>query len=109
MTHYLIAQMKIKDDGWIPEYAEHVLGIVTRHGGKYLSRSTNITALEGESSDVDLVAILSFPSMNALRAFLADPEYAPFAKARQAGTDSRFIAVDASDAANAIPYLEASA
>ena len=109
VTHYLIAQIKINDDKWIPEYAANVLGIVTKHGGKYLSRSTNITSLEGESLGVDLVAILSFPSMNALRAFLSDPEYAPFAKARQAGTDSHFIAIDATDAANAIPYLEASA
>jgi len=40
-----------------------------------------------------------------------DPEkcadYAPYAKARQAGTDSYFIAIDSADAAGAIPYLTA--
>jgi len=106
MTHYLIAQIKVNDDKWIPDYAANVLDIVTRYGGRYLSRSSNITALEGNPPDMDMLAIIAFPDMEALQGFLADPEYAPFAKARQSGTDSHFVAVDSTDAANAIPYLD---
>jgi uncharacterized protein (DUF1330 family) len=43
--------------------------------------------------------------MESLQAFVNDPEYAPFAKARQEGTDSQLFAVDSSDAAATIPYL----
>ena len=53
----------------------------------------------------DLVAIIEFPTMEALKAFVADPDYAPYAQARQAGSDSFFLAADASDVAGTIPYL----
>ena len=107
MTNYLIAQVKVNDDSWIPDYAAKVHDIVDRHGGKYLSRSGNITTIEGNQSDANLVAIIEFPSMDALQAFIAEPDYAPYAAARQAGTDSQFIAIDSTDAAGTIPYLTA--
>ena len=42
MTVFLIADVKVTDDAWIPEYATQVHDIVAKHGGKYLSRSGNI-------------------------------------------------------------------
>jgi len=107
MAHYLIAQVKVNDDSWIPEYAAKVHDIVHRHGGKYLSRSGNITTLEGEESTLSLVAIIEFPTEESLHAFVNDPDYAPYAKARQDGTDSHFIVIDATDVAGTIPYLAA--
>ena len=105
MAHYLIAQVKVNDDSWIPDYAANVHDMVHRHGGKYLSRSGNITTLEGEECTADLIALIEFPTEDALNAFMADPDYAPYAKARQAGTDSQLIGIDATDAAGTIPYL----
>ena len=37
MTVYVIADVKVTDDSWVPDYAANVLGIVHKHGGKYLS------------------------------------------------------------------------
>ena len=105
MTHYLIAQVKVNDDSWIPDYAANVHDIVHRHGGKYLSRSGNVTTLEGEESTANLIALVEFPTEDAMNAFIADPDYAPYAKARQAGTESQFVGIDATDAAGTIPYL----
>ena len=105
MSHFLIAQVKVNDDSWIPEYAAKVHDIVHRHGGKYLSRSGKIETLEGPASTANLVAVIKFPTSEALHGFVADPEYAPFAKARQDGTDSHFIAIDDTDVAGTIPYL----
>jgi uncharacterized protein (DUF1330 family) len=105
MAHYLIAQVKVNDDSWIPEYAANVHGMVHRHGGKYLSRSGNVTTLEGRESTADLVALIEFPTEAAMQEFMADPDYAPFAQARIAGTDSQLIGIDASDAAGTISYL----
>ena len=105
MTVFLIASVKVTDDAWVPEYAAKVHDIAAKHGGKYLSRSANINAIEGEAPDATLVALLQFPAMGALEAFVKDPEYAPFAKARQAGSISRFYAIDDTDAAGSIPYL----
>ena len=48
MPAYLIAEVKINDDSWVPEYAAKVHDIAAKHGGRYLSRSGNITTLEGD-------------------------------------------------------------
>lgn len=105
MAHYMIAQVKVNDDSWMPEYAANVHGLVHRHGGKYLSRSGSVTTLEGKESTADVVALIEFPSEKAMQNFMADPEYAPYAQARISGTDSQLIGIDASDAAGSIPYL----
>lgn len=105
MTAYLIADVKVTDDAWIPEYAEKVHDIVHKHGGKYLSRSGNITNIEGEPLDTTLIALLEFPSVEAAQAFINDPDYARFAKARQDGTVSKFNIIDDTDLAGTIPYL----
>jgi uncharacterized protein (DUF1330 family) len=105
MAYYVIVQVKVNDDSWIPEYAEKVHHMVHRHGGKYLSRSGNVTTLEGEESTADLIALMEFPDQDAARGFMTDPDYAPFAQARIAGTDSQMVGIDATDAAGSIPYL----
>ena len=90
MPAYMICHVAVEDDAWIPEYSANVHDIVHRHGGKYLSRSPNITTLEGEASGASIIALLEFPSMAALQAFADDPDYQPYAEARKAGTSSRF-------------------
>lgn len=105
MSVYLIADIKVTNDAWVPDYAAKVHDIVARHGGTYLSRSASIRTLEGEPKDSTLIALLKFPSAEAVEAFAADPEYQPHAKARQAGSVSRFHLIDDSDLAGKIPYL----
>ncbi len=105
MTVYLIADIKVTDDKWIPDYAANVHDLVAKHGGKYLTRTSNIDTVEGESLDTTLIALLEFPSKEALQAFASDPAYAPYAEARKAGSISRFHVLDAADVAGTIPYL----
>ncbi len=105
MTAFLIAEVKVTDDGWVPDYAAQVHEIAARHGGRYLSRSGNIRTLEGDAPDLTLIALIEFPSMEAVEAFVNDPDYAPFATARRAGSTGRFLAIDDSDLAGGIPYL----
>ncbi|MFY2825166.1 DUF1330 domain-containing protein [Ruegeria sp. MALMAid1280] len=107
MSVYLIAEIKVTDDGWVPEYAADVHNLVQKQGGRYLSRSGNIEALEGEEKDCTLIAILEFPSRAALDGFVNDPDYAPYGKARQSGSVSNFHVIDDTDIAGAIPYLKA--
>src|SRR6516165_11496012 len=87
MTVYLIADVKVTDDAWVPAYAASVHDIVHKHGGKYLSRSGNVKTLEGKPLDTTLIALLQFPSAEAAEAFVNDPEYAPHAAARQGGSE----------------------
>jgi len=106
MSVFVIADIKINDDGWVPEYATAVHDIVHRHGGRYLARSGNVKVLEGSPLDTSLIALLEFPDAASVEAFASDPEYAPFARARQAGSDSRFQMIDDTDIAGTIPYLK---
>jgi uncharacterized protein (DUF1330 family) len=105
MTVYVIADIKVKDDTWVPAYAASVHEIVHRHGGRYLSRCGRVKTLEGQPLETSLIALISFPSPEAVEAFARDPDYAPFAAARQAGSDSRFQLLDDSDLAGTIRYL----
>lgn len=105
MPVYLIADVKVTDDAWVPDYAASVHTLVHKHGGRYLSRSANVTTLEGEPLDTTLVALLEFPSSDAVKSFVGDPAYAPLAAARQRGSRSRFHLIDDTDAAGTIPYL----
>ncbi len=105
MPVYLIAEIKVTDDSWIPNYAAHVHDIVHKHGGKYLARTRNIKTIEGPESDTTVMGLLEFPSTEAVLAFEDDPAYAEYREARRAGSVSRFRIIDATDVAGAIPYL----
>lgn len=105
MTVFLIAEVKVTDDAWIPDYAARVHDIAARHNGRYLSRSGNIETLEGARTDETLIALVQFPTREDALGFAKDPEYAPFAAARQAGSVSHFRLIDDTDLAGSIPYL----
>jgi uncharacterized protein (DUF1330 family) len=105
MPVYVIADIRVTDDTWVPTYAASVHEIVHKHGGKYLSRSGNVKTLEGRPPETTLIALLEFPSAEAVEAFATDPDYAPHAAARQRGSESRFQLIDDTDLAGTIPYL----
>ena len=86
-------------------FSDSVHNLVERHGGKYLSRSGKITALEGPLSDSTLIALMAFPDEAAFQAFATDPDYAPYGAARQAGSRSIFTLIDDTDIAGTISYL----
>jgi uncharacterized protein (DUF1330 family) len=105
MTAFLIADIKVTDNKWVPDYAASVHDLVHKHGGKYLSRSGNVKTLEGMPLDTSLIAIMAFPSAKAAESFVNDPAYIRYAAARREGSESRFQLIDDTDLAGTIPYL----
>jgi uncharacterized protein (DUF1330 family) len=105
MPVYLIADVKVTNNEWVGDYAASVHELVHKHGGRYLSRSGNVTTLEGSPDDSTMIALLEFPSAEAVKGFATDPDYAPFAAARQRGSNSRLRLIDDSDLAGTISYL----
>ena len=105
MTVYVIADVKVTDDKWVPAYATSVHDLVHKHGGKYLARSGNVKTLEGKPLDTTLIALIAFPTAQAAEAFTTDPKYAPYAASRRDGSVSRFQLIDDTDLAGAISYL----
>ena len=105
MPVYVIADIKVTDDRWVPGYATSVHELVHKHGGKYLARSGNVTTLEGKPLDTTMIALLEFPSAAAVTDFATDPAYVPFAAARKRGSESRLQLIDDTDMAGTISYL----
>ena len=65
MSVYLITDVKVIEDFWIPDYVANVHDIFYRHGGKYRSRSASIINIEGEPLDTTLIAVLEFPDLQS--------------------------------------------
>lgn len=105
MAVYVIADIEVTDDSWVPDYAANVHDIVHKHGGKYLARSGNVTVLEGEPLDTTLIALIEFPDAASVKAFATDAAYAPYGEARGKGSVSRLQMIDDTDLAGTIPYL----
>jgi len=105
MPVYMIADIKVMEDKWVPAYAASVHELVHKHGGKYLARSGNVRTLERKPSDTTMIALVEFPSAEAVEAFASDPQYAPFAAARRRGSESRLQLIDNTDLAGTVSYL----
>ncbi|MEM7271672.1 MAG: DUF1330 domain-containing protein [Actinomycetota bacterium] len=97
MTCYSVLEVTPTDDAWIPSYLAPVADIIAKHGGKYLARTASHERVEGEGPEVALRVILEWPDREAAKAFVSDPEYAPFLAARTAGSVSHHVLIDAVD------------
>ncbi|MDF1834390.1 MAG: DUF1330 domain-containing protein [Alteraurantiacibacter sp. bin_em_oilr2.035] len=93
MAAYFIGSIKSHEDSWVEEYNAEVPALLGKHGGELVCRSEKFVRYEGEGEDPDLVIIVKFPSMEAIDAFMSDPEYAPHLASRIACTDSDIVAI----------------
>lgn len=81
-----------------------VRDLAATHRGTYPARSGNIEMTQGEGLNTTLIALIQFPDRASLDSFVADPDDAPYAKARQDGSVSRLHVIDDTDFAGAIAY-----
>ena len=93
MTAYLIVDVAIRDPQRYEDYKQKVPALIERHGGEYLVRGGAHEVLEGTWQPSRLV-LFRFPNRDAIKAFLADPEYQPLAAVRHSIADSSLVAVD---------------
>lgn len=97
MTAYSVLEVTPTSDDWIPGYLEPVGKIIARLGGTYLARTASHERLEGDRENPALRVIIEWPSSDAAKAFVDDPEYAPFLAARHAGSVSHHTIIEAVD------------
>jgi uncharacterized protein (DUF1330 family) len=76
------------------EYAKLAREILPKYGARYLARSQRNVLLEGNDPAPCCIAILQFPSMDAVRRWYDSPENQAAAKIRQSGAKFEIIAVD---------------
>ncbi len=93
MPAYLIADIDLTDTAAYEPYKAAVPAIVARHGGEYLVRGGDFEVLEGDWTPVRLV-LFRFPDRAAIKAFVNDPDYAPFIALRQSLAKTNSVAVD---------------
>jgi uncharacterized protein (DUF1330 family) len=76
------------------EYAKLARDILPKYGGRYLARSQNNLLLEGEGTTPCCMAILQFPSLDAVRRWYESAENQAAAKIRQSGAKFRIVAIE---------------
>ena len=93
MSAYLICDVDIRDKERYETYKRDVPAIISRHGGEYLVRGGEHEVIEGHWNPARIV-LFKFPDRAAIRAFFADPAYAPLAALRHEIAESSLVAVD---------------
>ena len=93
MPAYMIVDVDLHDHVAYEAYKRDVPTLIARHGGEYLVRGGEHEVLEGDWKPHRLV-LFRFPDRAAIRAFMADPDYAALKALRQRIADTDAVAVD---------------
>lgn len=104
MKHYAIAEINITDPTWVGEYVRNTTRLVERHGGRYLSRTTDIEKIEGSRPTPQIFLLIEWPSKEAAMGFYESEEYRPYLEARRRGSSGDFTLV-AGDDVNRAPRM----
>jgi len=93
MAAYCIANIEVTDPALYEDYRKGVAATIAAHGGRFLARGGAAEALEG-AYPVRRVVILEFPTMAALKAWYASPEYAPLLALRKRASRGDLFVVE---------------
>ncbi len=91
MPAYLVGWVKVKDPAGMKEYAAGSHPSIHAYGGKILWAGPPAAALEGEF-DAHGLAVVEFPSQEALQQWYDSPEYAEWLDLRKRSADSVMLA-----------------
>ena len=80
---YLIVEHLITDEAKFDEYRVKVAPMITKHGGRYLTKGNAHTFPEGAHWEPERVVIIEFPDMSALNAWYNSAEYQPLIALRK--------------------------
>ena len=97
MAFYSILAVTPSSEDWIPDYLPAANALVAKHGGTYLARTISHEQLEGLDQPSALRIIIEWPTKDAARAFMDDPDYAPHLNARTNGSSSVHFLVEGKD------------
>ena len=93
MAAYLFVNIEVKDQTAYAEYRSGVTPMIHKHGGEYLARGGASEVLEGDWTP-GRIALLKFPDLSAVKAFLNDPEYEPLKSLRHNIANTQMVAVE---------------
>lgn len=93
MKHQLVVEITVSSPRWNPKYFKHVIPLAARYGGKYITRTSSVTLLEGDAVVPQHVVVAEFPSKEAALDFFNCEEYKPFKEVRLAGSTSKILLI----------------
>lgn len=76
MTAYLIMQIAVTNEEQWRKYRQAVVPLIADFSGVHVTKGMGSEILEG-CDNGERIAMFEFPSMEAIHAFWASPEYAP--------------------------------
>lgn len=79
-AYYVLTQTVTDPQRYFQEYVAKVMPFLAKHGGELLAGELEATPLQGDPAKG--AVILRFPSEQAIRNWLSDPDYQPILKAR---------------------------
>jgi uncharacterized protein (DUF1330 family) len=79
-AYFILTQTVTNQAAYAEEYVPGVLPILEKHGAEVLVAAFETEALQGEPADG--VVVLRFPSEQAVRDFVNDPDYRPLKEFR---------------------------
>lgn len=92
MAFYLILDNEVHDAPAYEGYLQAAPEFVKKYGGEYLVRGGEFEVVAGNWAPKRLV-IFRYPSREAIDEFLADPDYQPWKKIREAATTTHNILI----------------
>lgn len=87
----MVIYMDITDPSWVEPYFKVVPGLLEEYGAVNVGASRRISSIEGDWKAPERMAILSFPSMEKLKGFMADERYRPYKQAREKGAKTQIF------------------
>lgn len=76
---------------WIPAYMDAVPGLVAKHGGSYVYRTADATAVEmPDVEQMGFTVCIEWPNAESAQAFYDDPEYQTHKHRRLSGSSTRW-------------------
>lgn len=97
VKYYTVAELEIKDQGWIPEYLKNVTRMIEEHGGRYLARTSKIEKIEGEREAPPILLIIEWPSKEIAERLYQSEEYRPYLQSRLAGARTEMFLLAGED------------
>lgn len=82
MSAYAVANLAVSDAEAFQRYVDEVPATVYKYGGRYLVRGGKVKFVEGDWKP-DILVVIEFPTMDALKAWYDSEEYRPLRELRQ--------------------------
>lgn len=92
MPAYLLVRIRVTDPARWEQYRAAVPSVIAAHGGHYIIRGGEVTALEG-ADDGRRQVVLEFPTVEAARGFWYSADYAAARKLRDGAAEVEVLLV----------------